>query len=381
MHLAYTYDGDSVKIYVNGVEAASSKIKLATSLTNEFYFNEANAAFDDFRIYERALSADEILGLYEAPEEAEYCFVPEGFDCTGLITKFFFNLSETSEGNSHTFVQNTKQSEPIYFNSEGRADYAITVFDNDLRIVNVKEEVDGDVVPVNLPSGSQERTVSLWMKYIGGSPDDEMKVFQYGTEYNNTNFGIYFSKGGKLFFRTNASGKTMESPNAYNLTEWTHVAVVVESDRVLLYVNGASVNSTDLLLETAESSSFNFGGFNGYMDDLRVYSKALTSQEISELYYKPEEAGHCDEVTSVRSVFSENDSYAYPNPATHTVHFKNIKDAKQYSIIDVSGRQIEHGFVDGENPSIQVAHLRAGYYFVRFDNQSNRPQTVQFIKH
>lgn len=377
LHLAYTYDGTTAKIYVNGVESASREVELATASTNFFYFLESNGAFDDVRIYDRTLSADEVQGIYEEPEVTEYCVTPPGFDCKDLITKFFFNLTAYSEGNNQTFAHAINQIEPIFFNTGGRVGYAITVHEASLREVNLKKEVNGEVVPVNLPSGAETRTVSLWMKYIGGTPGSEMKILQYGSESILRNFGIYFSNQGKIFFRADASGRTLESPNAYNLTEWTHIAVVVTpSQTVQLFINGVGVNTGIVTLNTTASTSFQFGGFRGYVDDLRVYKKALTPENIQDLYDNPEVAGFCDQETSVRPIFSENDTYAYPNPAINIIHFKNIENAKQYTIVDVAGRQIEHGFVNSSDPSIQIGHLREGFYFVRFDNQ----QTVNFIK-
>lgn len=377
LHLAYTYDGTTAKIYVNGVESASREIELATGSTNYLYFLESNGAFDDVRIYNRTLSADEVQGIYEEPEVADFCASPPGFDCSKLLTKLFFNLHAFSEGNNNTFAQSVNQIEPILFNTGGRVGYAITVHEASLREVHLKQEVNGEVVSVNLPSGSEERTVSLWIKYNGGTSGSEIKILQYGSESILGNFGIYFSNQGKIFFRSEASGRTLESPNAYNLTEWTHVAVVVTpSQTVQLFVNGVGVNTGIVTLNTTASTSFQFGGFRGYVDDLRVYKKALTPENIQDLYVNPEVAGFCDQETSVIPVFSDKDAYVYPNPATDIINLKGIENTTKYSIVDIAGRAVMNGIIDDSNATIDVSRLIKGYYFVRLDNQS----TYNFIK-
>lgn len=79
-HLATTYPGGDnaadVKIYVNGSEVSSyvalqnglgaymSDSGLSARIGRSSYENYAAANFDDVRIYNRALSADEVAELY-----------------------------------------------------------------------------------------------------------------------------------------------------------------------------------------------------------------------------------------------------------------------------------------------------------------------------
>ena len=73
-HVAYTYDGSNLRIYVNGVEcnslAASGSLKVNTlpisigsdAGTQKFF----NGTIDQARIYNSALTADQILAHYDA---------------------------------------------------------------------------------------------------------------------------------------------------------------------------------------------------------------------------------------------------------------------------------------------------------------------------
>jgi prepilin-type N-terminal cleavage/methylation domain-containing protein len=76
----------------------------------------------------------------------------------------------------------------------------------------------------------------------------------------------------------------------YNINEWTHIAITDDTSIAKMYVNGRLVDegpgeittiSTNLRLGTAYT---NIGYFNGYMDDIRVYSEVLSSSEIEKIY-------------------------------------------------------------------------------------------------
>jgi hypothetical protein len=82
------------------------------------------------------------------------------------------------------------------------------------------------------------------------------------------------------------------SPNT-----WYHVAVTYNNSNLVTYVNGASINNTALtgnfVVSSANSrlrigamgsTSGNNGGFNGTIDDFRVYNRALSATEVSTLY-------------------------------------------------------------------------------------------------
>ena len=100
------------------------------------------------------------------------------------------------------------------------------------------------------------------------------------------------------FQHSNYSGDAkILSDQSINNGEWTHLSAVVDYNKstVKLYINGIEVGQTDLpdgeafhLLATEE---WRLGGtnpvdddfFNGKIDDLRFYGKALSEEEISQI--------------------------------------------------------------------------------------------------
>ncbi len=78
--------------------------------------------------------------------------------------------------------------------------------------------------------------------------------------------------------------------NDYNINEWTHVAVTDNTTTAKMYINGILVDEGPGEI-TIISTNLRFGTrytnesyFNGYMDDIRVYSEALSSSEIEKIY-------------------------------------------------------------------------------------------------
>lgn len=84
-HLVGTYDGSTVKLYVDGVERASTAISgsLATSTiavriaNRDGNTNYWDGKIDDVRVYNRALSADEISRIYSSTIFTRYFYIED----------------------------------------------------------------------------------------------------------------------------------------------------------------------------------------------------------------------------------------------------------------------------------------------------------------
>ncbi len=104
---------------------------------------------------------------------------------------------------------------------------------------------------------------------------------------------------GLMFFR-NTSPNTLHFDwggrwNANYLpptNQWTHLVITRDSNARILYVNGVLNSSTsagsnpnqDAILRIGVDTISNQYNFNGKIDDLRIYSRALTSEEIQTIY-------------------------------------------------------------------------------------------------
>jgi hypothetical protein len=127
--------------------------------------------------------------------------------------------------------------------------------------------------------------------------------------------GLYYpflSYGDDGVSGTNAAGKQLwvdllngqlsfDTPyNAYRWSGdrtaqiWQHIAVTITSNVVTAFVNGVSVGNgipqdPSVQIDTNTNTDLLIGGYrdwgySGAIDDLRIYSRAMTSNEVSQLY-------------------------------------------------------------------------------------------------
>ncbi|MDP8231020.1 MAG: LamG-like jellyroll fold domain-containing protein [Candidatus Gorgyraea atricola] len=142
----------------------------------------------------------------------------------------------------------------------------------------------------NPPSLGSAFTLSLWIK-----PDATMGA--------NDNFiGVYNESGwlfrndasttGKLNFYSGSTSYTSAS-TILTTEEWQHVAVTYDGSVYKLYRNGVNVytsassqsaptNSNEMTIGRLPSSSYEFPG---YIDEVRVWNVALTSEQINAHMY------------------------------------------------------------------------------------------------
>lgn len=150
-------------------------------------------------------------------------------------------------------------------------------------------------------SNTSNFTMAIWVKKIANPPDGNViglfaKPSKYGLDYDFSS--LNFRAG----IRNGSDGQYQASYyNAQNtLNEWTHLVFVYESEKsdgLRLYSDGVLRNSrTTIGLSPFYSSATLFiasssaavGGtsrfLNGLVDDARIYNRALSSEEILQIY-------------------------------------------------------------------------------------------------
>lgn len=138
---------------------------------------------------------------------------------------------------------------------------------------------------------------AAWVKWNGGG--DWQRIFDFGT-----GTGAYLmltprASNGKLRFSTTISGpgapeQMIDGPTALPIGAWTHVAVTLNGQRGLLYVNGAPVGTNNTLTirpwQTMARSNYvgksQFAAdpaYSGQIDSLRIYGRVLSDAEVAML--------------------------------------------------------------------------------------------------
>jgi hypothetical protein len=143
-----------------------------------------------------------------------------------------------------------------------------------------------DSASLDLTSGM---TVEAWVKpsFLGGWRSVLMKEqpgnVAYGL-YGNTSLGRPAAE-----LHVAGSGRILNGTSGLPLGSWSHVAMTFDGTTIRLFVNGAQASQlTQSGSITTSSSPLRIGGngvwgeyFNGVIDEVRVYNRALSAAEIT----------------------------------------------------------------------------------------------------
>ena len=209
---------------------------------------------------------------------------------TGLLqNKVPFSLTQPGETHKIRVRHSTTKKYEISYDSG--------VFGSALKLPGfTRAETSGSADQLGI-LGSNARSVSLWMKAMAGN-DEKSVVYGLGSYQTNSAWGLQGLFNGENLDRMNSfyhnSNDTFTHPSGF-LRKWTHVVHTYNGNQVNIYLNGSlrgSFNKSSM--KTESQYPFSFGGlgktstsyknFVGLIDDVRIYSDALTLSDVQTLY-------------------------------------------------------------------------------------------------
>jgi chitodextrinase len=278
-----THDGTNDKIYFNGAQVATKAAAGALDKTKHplgiGYDPIDNGGFFDgavdVQIYNVALSAAEIAALYAAQNPApvvagtlvaDYPFSGNTLDATD------YHNNASASGATLTADRFGKANKAYAFNGLG-----------------------SKVTAANSPQlNSNFTTISFWVNVEELPASGEVYLLSHGGWQER--WKISLPNHGKPVFTTHSGGaccSDMDSGTPLALNTWTHVVMVHDGAKDIIYFNGAQVNekavtgSLDLTVHPfgiGYDPIDNGGYFKGSLDEVQIYNVALTAQQIADLY-------------------------------------------------------------------------------------------------
>ncbi|MHC4630103.1 MAG: LamG domain-containing protein [Planctomycetota bacterium] len=184
-------------------------------------------------------------------------------------------VDNSGSGNNGTAQRNTQEMHTIgvvdgAFNFDGTSDYI-------------------DLGNISLPSGNSPRSISFWINDVAST--NNHYIFFYGRTSINNRFSICKDnrRGEKL--KVIAYGNDWDTGYVLPTGVWKHVAFTFDSRAIELYIDGSLVASTTATYDTILVDRAYIGRhedmvafFEGMLDDLVVFDKALSEGEIKALY-------------------------------------------------------------------------------------------------
>ncbi|MFZ3031617.1 MAG: LamG domain-containing protein [Candidatus Moraniibacteriota bacterium] len=303
-HVAFTWNGSSVSLYVNGrvVQTFSTGSMITGSnlllgvqgpspgVAGMFM----DGLIDEARIYDRALSADEVEQLY-------LLTAPTGVD-TGLKGYWSFNGKDVSGTTAYdrSGVGNTGTLTNGPAITEGQLGQALN-FDGTDDYVDA-----GDIASAD---GGTALTYAAWVYQDSLAVNKAITAkWTYQTQGSwaiqtdfttNTKLQVFIPTS----LTDSGSGASATTPtSSWSAGVWHHVVFIydgsqgTDTNRLQVYIDGISQTltfvgtmPTSMQASTAAVKIGQFGGtlnrpWNGKIDEVRIYNRALTAAEIAALY-------------------------------------------------------------------------------------------------
>ncbi len=277
LHIAATYDGATLRLYLDGVEIGTEAVTATLKGGDTVWLSDASQALDgyldDVRVYRRALSAAQIDDLHAA--------VPE----------ILLTLDETAgtsfadqTDNGHTGACSGNQCPDAGANGQiGLA----ALFDGENDRIDVPHDAALDP--------GDELTLAVWVKLTDTDPDQKL----VGKTNNTPNRGYVLGiQDDQLYPEVWDSGGTRYSGQwgQINADYWTHLAFTYQKNGDLVgYINGNEVGRVDvggnplgsstnpLRIGTAPWDVNRFEA-NGHFDHVTLYARALAPSEVREMF-------------------------------------------------------------------------------------------------
>jgi hypothetical protein len=152
-----------------------------------------------------------------------------------------------------------------------------------------------------LDFGTGDFSISFWVNAIS----QEAAFYPYARIEPPSEITISGESGTYTIACTDADGNTVTVSADYQFGKWEHYTIVCDRDGTLtVYKNSASVDSSDASGLTGTLNMTTpaiFGSsLDGFLDNLRIYKAALTSDEIATIYNngKAKEYAESDTPTS-----------------------------------------------------------------------------------
>ena len=269
---------------------------------------------------------------------------------------------DTHSNNNGTLGPNCTTNAPLWVNGK----------------INTALSFDGIDDYVTVPNANNlnpttELSLSAWVKWaidpITGNPWAQIinknGDQQFQIQHNNNNTGF------ELAIKTNTGRKYIIGVVSPQQNIWHFVVGTYDGQEMRLYVDGildvsanwtGNIVSSTSSLELGRRSVNNDRHFNGTIDEVRIWGRAITDIEVQALYNSSTLSLNKDNLQQI--VF-------YPNPTKGLLKIQTANNQEEFSfnLYDVLGNQLK---VSLSSNGINLFHLPAGVYLLEIISQNRR---------
>ncbi len=276
VHLAATYDGARIRLYVDGELAATQEashpwdeagaLKIGCDAADGPFWGR----IDEVRVYDWTLNAGEIASDMETPLQT-----PKQTP----VAKYSFDEKNEETATDLTGDGHTATVEGAKWTEHGRygGAYEFDAEEEDVLKIPASKELDFN----------EEFTLEAWVRPSGG----ENKEAPLIDKQEGTGLGYFLYEGGTVSDRpVGAVAEGQEHIHADDplpAHAWSHVALTFTGNRTYLYVDGELVDNGGAEPVVTSEGELEIGGstdtgeyFDGKIDEVRIYNRGLSAAEV-----------------------------------------------------------------------------------------------------
>lgn len=369
-HIAFTWDGTETKFYLDGIlkgtESYSGTItpdnlpleigRHFPGSTNDYLIGK----LDEILIYNRALSSEEINQLFELNE--------------GLVAYYQFN------GNANDYSGNG-------FNGtiQGEVTWVEDRFGNQSGAVQLNGDTASFIFLPDLELGtsSKDKSFCAWFKLNSNNTNHWLAIIgqwiSFGNRWHLTirrNEIVFYEMVGGIHNLPYTLNVSIDTTNFHFIT-----AVCSDSfptnQKVKIFLDGQFIGAISSYNINTFQDNYNVGRYAqdywdlvfGIIDDIRIYNRTLTNEEIQILYGSTVDVKMDDNIVLNDFNLCQN----YPNPFNpYTLISFSIPSKNQVvlKVFDLLGKEVA-ALINEERPAgsytveFNASNLSSGIYFYR----------------
>lgn len=291
-HVIVTRSGTTATFYLNGASDGSFTTSQSYTL-QRFGTDDISESFagmmDDIRFYNRALSATDVWQLYNTGKIVynTHQSVSSSTQPTNMLAWYTFDGKDidwnrnivrdvSGKGNDLAFTSLVPTSTSVVVGKVGQA----INFNND----NAMMSSATDFV------GTSDATFSAWLRPSAlGAPSVSTS---FGVWVGNDHFKCSTDGRGNnvIDFRNDNNTQSASLSNTVSTSTWVFATITRAGTAVSIYINGklSASNTNDAPAAGTKVTVGNRTGFDqpfkGTIDDLKIFSGAMTAQQVLNLY-------------------------------------------------------------------------------------------------
>lgn len=273
--------------------------------------------------------------------------------------------------------------------------YGVTLVEDRFGNQNSAYYFDGIDDYIGLPTDFDypNRTVCFWFNATNVpewnyayEPNSSLQII-YTSDHPNIENGltkIWVTKidgKEKICFHNGGADEILDNTFSINENEWFFAAVTVNPEFINYYLNGElvkTINYPGNIHSTTDNNYYNAAigvgrllnhrYFNGSIDDIKIFSKALSDSEVESLYHKNLTVDFSADTTS--------------GPAPFTVQFTNQSTTSD-SLNEINFWQWDFdndGVIDSEEENPTWTYTEGGFYSVKLIVSDSSSQAIELKK-